>query len=145
MRRCPQAGCFQGHETLSDTRPPTIACNLNEIQMARLAEHPSRPVVIPYLREGQVWEVPPEADILSIFFRGRHQAPSTPPPGWPHRLRWVQIAGAGVDASPTWVFDAPVVTCGRGECRSDRGVRDGSHPRAREGLLRRAEWRLPRI
>lgn len=36
------------------------------------------------------------------------------PPGWPFRLRWVQLASVGIDAYPAWYFDGPVVTNARG-------------------------------
>jgi phosphoglycerate dehydrogenase-like enzyme len=65
---------------------------------------------------GNSWEIPPGAEILiTVPQRGAQAtAPAEPPLGWPHNLRWVHFASAGVDEAPAWVFDAPLVTCGRG-------------------------------
>jgi len=62
------------------------------------------------------WEVPEDAAILvAVPPRGGNNIiPTTAPPGWPYNLKWVQIISAGVDDFPKWVFDAPLVTCGRG-------------------------------
>lgn len=95
-------------------RPLVIATNLSPAQNQRLAAHWSRPRVIPYADERSVWEIPPEADLLFTFFRGWRQAPATAPAGWPFRLRWIQVAAAGIDAFPDWFFTGPAVTCGRG-------------------------------
>lgn len=91
-----------------------IACNLSPPLVERLARHVSAPEVIAYADHGPVWEIPPDADLLFTFMQGWRAAPRTPPPGWPHRLRWIQVAAAGVDAFPPWFFEGPVVTCGRG-------------------------------
>jgi phosphoglycerate dehydrogenase-like enzyme len=94
--------------------PLVIATNLDDVQNARLAEHPSRPRVIPYSADRPAWQIPAEADLLFTFYRGWVGAPPQPPSGWPFRLRWIQIAAAGIDAFPPWFFSGPVVTCGRG-------------------------------
>jgi phosphoglycerate dehydrogenase-like enzyme len=62
------------------------------------------------------WEVPEDATVLvAVPARGGNVVvPPEKPPGWPHNLRWIQAASAGVDEYPPWIFDAPVVTCGRG-------------------------------
>lgn len=62
------------------------------------------------------WEVPEDAQILlAVPPRGGNiVVPAAAPAGWPRNLRWVQTASAGVDEFPDWIFDAPVVTCGRG-------------------------------
>jgi phosphoglycerate dehydrogenase-like enzyme len=94
--------------------PLVIATNLDEVQNARLAQHRIRPHVIPYSNDRPAWQVPVEADLLFTFYRGWASAPAQPPSGWPHRLRWIQVAAAGVDVFPAWFFSGPVVTCGRG-------------------------------
>lgn len=93
---------------------PVIACNLDDEQVERLRSHASRPIVLPYSDAAPAWEVPAEADMLFTFFKGWRGAPTRQPEGWPLRLKWVQIASAGIDAFPSWVFDAPLVTTGRG-------------------------------
>lgn len=93
---------------------PVIATNLDSEQVERLRTHASKPVVLPYSDTVSVWDVPPEADYLFTFFKGWSSAPKEKPQGWPHNLKWVQIAAAGIDAFPPWVFEGPVVTTGRG-------------------------------
>lgn len=93
---------------------PVIACNLDADLLERLSAHASLPVIIPYSDTAAVWDVPTEADMLFTFFRGWSGAPKQKPSGWPHQLKWIQIASAGIDAFPDWVFDAPLVTTGRG-------------------------------
>jgi phosphoglycerate dehydrogenase-like enzyme len=100
------------HEPLE--QPLVIATNLNAIQNERLAAHWSRPKIIPYANEHPVWEIPPEADLLFTFFAGWRQAPAEPPVGWPFRLKWIQVASAGIDAFPAWFLSGPEVTTGRG-------------------------------
>ena len=79
-----------------------------------LAAHASQPHVIEADRDRAPWEVQ-DADVLvtgpSTAWR---QAPDIAPPGWPGRLRWVQVASSGVDWFPDWFFRGPTVTCGRG-------------------------------
>lgn len=36
------------------------------------------------------------------------------PPGWPFRLRWIQLVSVGVDAYPDWFLRRPLVTTARG-------------------------------
>jgi phosphoglycerate dehydrogenase-like enzyme len=94
--------------------PLVIATNLDDVQNERLARHPSRPRIVPYSLDRPVWEIPATADVLFTFYRGWTDAPAHPPPGWPFRLRWIQIAAAGIDAFPSWFFTGPTVTSGRG-------------------------------
>lgn len=101
-------------KTASASGRPVIACNLDGEQVERLRAHASNPVVLPYSDDRPVWDVPPEADFLFTFFKGWNSAPKDRPAGWPHNLKWVQIASAGIDAFPDWVFEAPLVTTGRG-------------------------------
>ncbi|TNM59759.1 NAD(P)-dependent oxidoreductase [Aliirhizobium smilacinae] len=99
---------------LAVSRPPVIACNLDPVQMEKLSTHPSQPDVRSYSDEAAVWEIPRDADILFTFFRGWAAAPKQKPEGWPYNLKWIQIASAGIDAFPDWVFEGPPVTTGRG-------------------------------
>jgi phosphoglycerate dehydrogenase-like enzyme len=62
------------------------------------------------------WEVPEEARILlAVPSRaGNIVTPTEPPAGWPRNLQWIQAVSAGVDEFPQWIFEVPMVTCGRG-------------------------------
>lgn len=95
-------------------RALVIACNLDAEQAEKLRGHASRPQVLTYSDSAAAWDVPHDADILMTFFRGWAAAPKAKPEGWPFNLKWVQIASAGIDAFPDWVFEAPLVTTGRG-------------------------------
>ncbi|MCL4716573.1 MAG: glyoxylate reductase (NADP(+)) [Hyphomonadaceae bacterium] len=59
---------------------------------------------------------PPEAEIMfaAPFHRAGANDGYAPPPGWPFGLRWVQLASAGADLYPNWLFDVQVVTSARG-------------------------------
>lgn len=62
------------------------------------------------------WEVPPEAGALVLAPpRGAAvSAPAQPPAGWPRGLRWIHSLAVGVEEYPSWIFQVPLVTCGRG-------------------------------
>jgi len=62
------------------------------------------------------WNVPDEARALVAGPPGLagSGSPASPVPGWPRGLAWIQTLSTGVDAYPHWMFDGPVVTCGRG-------------------------------
>ena len=60
------------------------------------------------------WDLPTDVDILFVLHEQggeHHERDETcaPPPGWPGRVRFVQIASAGLDGYPAWLFDAPQV------------------------------------
>jgi len=62
------------------------------------------------------WEVPEEAQILlAVPSRaGNISTPVEAPAAWPRNLQWIQAVSAGIDEFPPWIFDVPLVTCGRG-------------------------------
>lgn len=91
-----------------------IACNLDTEQVEKLKQYKSRSEVRAYSDHAPAWDVPKDADILFTFYRGWAQAPKQKPEGWPFNLKWIQIASSGIDAFPDWVFEAPLVTTGRG-------------------------------
>jgi len=81
---------------------------------AALAQHAARPLVFDAPPNAPPWEVG-EADILLTGPQPHwRDAPGRKPAGWPGKLRWVQVASAGVDWFPPWLFEGPTVTCGRG-------------------------------
>jgi len=72
-------------------------------------------VLLSALPPDRAWDVPDAATVLlAVPSRGDRAIPATPPPGWPRNLKWIQAASAGVDEYPSWIYDVPVVTCGRG-------------------------------
>jgi len=62
------------------------------------------------------WAVPDAARVLVAMLprMGRIPMPTQKPPGWPGNLRWLHTLAAGMDEYPDWIFEVPVVTCGRG-------------------------------
>ncbi|KAF0812643.1 Hydroxypyruvate reductase [Andreprevotia sp. IGB-42] len=60
--------------------------------------------------------LPDDAEVLFVRpFRPFGVDLNGPPPkGWPFGVRWVQLASAGIDFYPPWLFDGPVVTSARG-------------------------------
>jgi len=63
----------------------------------------------------RAWDVPESANVLlAVPSRGDRTIPAAPPAGWPRSLKWIQAASAGVDEYPPWIYEVPVVTCGRG-------------------------------
>jgi phosphoglycerate dehydrogenase-like enzyme len=81
---------------------------------AALAGHEVKPSVFITPPDLPPWEVG-EADVLLTGPQPHwRDAPGRKPPGWPGKLRWVQVASAGVDWFPPWLFEGPTVTCGRG-------------------------------
>ena len=92
-----------------------IASQLEPALNAAIAAHASRPKVI----EAPVddpWTIAANADALIVrpTPAWRNAPRDRVPDGWPGRLRWVFTASAGVDFYPSWVLDAPVVSCARG-------------------------------
>jgi phosphoglycerate dehydrogenase-like enzyme len=81
----------------------------------RLRAHPSRPTVIGPSEETP-WEAAAEADIMLIrptpAWRGNRHIEQ--PARWPGKLRWVFSASVGIDYYPRWLFEGPLVSCGRG-------------------------------
>jgi phosphoglycerate dehydrogenase-like enzyme len=73
-------------------------------------------VVLHGLPPDAAWDVPEDAAIfLPVPPRGGNViVPSEKPAGWPRNLRWIHTASAGIDEYPPWIFDVPLVTCGRG-------------------------------
>jgi len=93
-----------------------IASQLEPDFNAALEALPLGAKVIP-APEGQPWAAAEQADVLIIrpsadwiALRGA----AKPEIKWPGRLRWVLSASAGIDFYPSWLLDAPLVTCVRG-------------------------------
>jgi len=92
-----------------------IASQLEEAMNAQLRRHASAPIVIAASDE-RPWEAANDADFLLIrpSLEWRHIKTLARPAVWPGRLKWVYSAPVGVDFYPSWVLEAPLVTCGRG-------------------------------
>jgi phosphoglycerate dehydrogenase-like enzyme len=81
---------------------------------AALAGHAAQPRVFDAPPGRPPWDVG-DADVLLTGPQPHwRDAPGRKPAGWPGKLRWVQVASAGVDWFPPWLFEGPTVTCGRG-------------------------------
>jgi phosphoglycerate dehydrogenase-like enzyme len=59
------------------------------------------------------FEVPAGVPIL-LAGPMRDGLEATRPAGWPRSLEWVHTVSTGIDEYPSWLFDVPLVTCGRG-------------------------------
>ena len=65
------------------------------------------------------WDLPLDADVIFALHAQSEAAKAAertlpPPPGWPGKVRLVQIASAGLDGYPDWLLDAPNVATGAG-------------------------------
>ncbi len=62
------------------------------------------------------WDLPTDADVVfalhSASDPSAHRVPA--PPGWPGRVRFVQLASSGRDGYPDWLGDGPVVASAAG-------------------------------
>jgi len=100
---------------VSDSRSPVIINQLGPEVHSVLVDHWSRPRIIDHPNGATPWDIPLEVDVLLTRpLAGWDKAPATKPAGWPFGLRWIQTASTGVDLFPSWLFDGPVVTIGRG-------------------------------
>ncbi|MBG0809977.1 dihydrofolate reductase [Methylosinus sp. H3A] len=96
--------------------PVLIAHQLGPEFEKAIAPHLPANVALIGLTPHAVWEIPAGAQVLvAAPPRGKNVvAPKQKPQGWPHDLRWVHTISVGVDEFPDWIFDGPIVTCGRG-------------------------------
>lgn len=64
------------------------------------------------------WDLPIDADVLFVLHgegdSRAHDEGLPRPPGWPGKVKLVQIASAGLDDYPTWLFEAPAVASSSG-------------------------------
>ena len=64
------------------------------------------------------WDLPVDTDVLFVLHgegdSRAHDEGLPRPAGWPGAVRMVQIASAGVDDYPAWLFDAPSVATASG-------------------------------
>lgn len=124
-----------------------IASQLEPQINARLASHPARPSIIA-VPEDTPWDIAGSADVLIVrpspAWRGNHHLPQ--PRSWPGRLRWVCSASVGVDFYPSWMLDAPIVSCGRGVASNEiadyviAAIYAHAKNLARVAVTSRAEW-----
>lgn len=91
----------------------TIASQFDPQVNALLAQRSGLPVLD--LAPGALTAVPGEASVLFVLPAPAGQSlQAPPPPHWPARVRWVQLASVGIDYYPPWLFRGPVVTSARG-------------------------------
>jgi phosphoglycerate dehydrogenase-like enzyme len=92
-----------------------IASQMEEGFNEQLRTHASAPTVIS-VPEERPWEAANDADLLLIrpSLHWRNLKTLARPDQWPGRLKWVYSASVGIDFYPSWLLDAPLVTCGRG-------------------------------
>ena len=93
----------------------SVAHHFTPATAALLTRHP----MIAEVREIDLanrWALPTDVDIVFAL-----HAPSassdhdvSAPPGWPGQVKLVQIASAGLDGYPAWLFDAPQVASAAG-------------------------------
>ncbi len=93
----------------------TAASQLGDALDAAIAARAPNLRILP-LPRGFPAAIDETADILfAAPTHGLRERPPIPkPPGWPHRLRWIQLVSAGADGYPEWLFDGPPVSCARG-------------------------------
>jgi phosphoglycerate dehydrogenase-like enzyme len=66
------------------------------------------------------WALPTDVDVLFVLHGegdhdSRHAAADAPrPPGWPGQVKFVQLASAGADDYPPWLWEAPAVASASG-------------------------------
>lgn len=108
-------------ESSPDQAPLVIASQLdaavNDRLRARLAERPfagaERATVIALPTDARPDGLPAEAQVL--IARPLYQALGQPAPeGWPRGLRWIQLAGIGLDGYPRWLLDTVPASVARG-------------------------------
>jgi phosphoglycerate dehydrogenase-like enzyme len=63
------------------------------------------------------WALPVDADVLFVLHgegENRDVSNVPRPPGWPGTVKLVQIASAGLDDYPDWIWEAPVIASASG-------------------------------
>jgi phosphoglycerate dehydrogenase-like enzyme len=92
-----------------------IASQMEEVFNEKLRTLAFAPTVIS-VPEERPWEAANDADLLLIrpSLQWRQLKSGSRPTAWPGRLKWVYSASVGIDFYPSWVLEAPLVTCGRG-------------------------------
>lgn len=72
---------------------------------------------VEHMPPGDRWHLPADADVLFVVQgEGKFKAVAgvPRPAGWPGATRLVQIASAGLDDYPDWLFEAPRLACASG-------------------------------
>ena len=65
------------------------------------------------------WDLPTDTDVLFLLHEqgtSDHEVDENAPkpPGWPGQVKFVQLASAGVDGYPSWLFEGPRVATAAG-------------------------------
>jgi phosphoglycerate dehydrogenase-like enzyme len=108
------ADWHRGHETKGSSMrvahqfAPPMSAMIASLPGVTSAEH---------LPPERRWQLPVDTDVLFVLHgegdsRGVDGLPR--PAGWPGTVRLVQIASAGLDDYPDWLFEAPHVACASG-------------------------------
>lgn len=102
---------MKGAESLTTDRAVIVASQFGE---------PANDTIAALLLGADVRAVPrgydspdlPQADVFlhSPDIRPGVRPPTVPPPGWPWRLRLIQVISTGTDFYPDWLFSGPPVT-----------------------------------
>jgi phosphoglycerate dehydrogenase-like enzyme len=103
--------------------------------------------------EGEPWQAATHADVLVVrpSPEWRARLDTRAPRAWPGKLRWVCSASAGIDFYPSWLLDAPLVTCARGTASDEIAdyVIAAIYSRVKDlagaAIRSAAEWRLVRL
>lgn len=60
------------------------------------------------------WQVEPDVNVIVTQPKCWAGAPAEQPAGWPGNVKFVQLASAGIDGYPEWLFNGPLVATSRG-------------------------------
>ncbi len=99
----------------SQARPLVIASQLGSHINSAIARQVSNLAFVDVERGTFDTRVTDAEVVLAAPFHGSAiRASMAKPSGWPGAIRWIQLISAGADGYPQWIFDGPLVTCGRG-------------------------------
>ena len=115
-------------------RRPVIVSQLGATVDAKLAAHPSQPIVRALKADEAPWGLAEPADALFVrpFVRPWDAPPKERPVGWPGPLRWVFTVSAGVDFFPGWFLEADRHLRARRDRQPDRRICARRDPAARQ-------------
>lgn len=89
-----------------------VACQIGSA-FARMLEGAGRSIQV-HGPDAPPWLVGPEVSVIVTQPKCWVNAPAEQPPEWPGNVRFVQLASAGIDGYPDWMFNGVVVATSRG-------------------------------